>query len=474
MSFLESFGVSFLDTLGQGIDERKTKAEEYEEQRREMAERNAPLIRRRKLLSQNAAIQGNQAISLGAQPYQVQAAMSAGVGGMENFLKKLQSVANEKGVRKLSKDDIDGLMNLPTLPSVNDKYIDISLEEFANRTYGVSPNEVMELEDTGATLGIKNLLRLNDKAKVRNKLKQEQYAGGMSIAQINEAASQADYDSLFPSLGMTLLDVEYYSATEAGEFIKDITSASARVKPEAAESAASNALIAEQQKAAEEGRTISPEEGNAFKAAFKKELIKDQVKPIIESNIGRFGRGGFFDNQTSVDIVTKIMGEDYVNTQRSLYGKDEEEEVEENLVDETQGSFEAIKLGMDEFENRLKPADKIADSEFEESTEAEAPNTEAKKEALLAKTFPTRKSQRGLASKGTWDRKYEGKVDPETGRVIIAPPRPPAGGEKTKEIPIRVGLLGSRTGKKRKVTEAEYWDITYGETHDVNGIPKGL
>ena len=124
-------------------------------------------------------------------------------------------------------------MNLPTLPSVNDKYIDISLEEFANRTYGVSPNEVMELEDTGATLGIKNLLRLNDKAKVRNKLRQEQYAGGMSIAQINEAAAQADYDSLFPNLGMTLLDVEYYSAIEAGEFIKDITSASARIKPEA-------------------------------------------------------------------------------------------------------------------------------------------------------------------------------------------------------------------------------------------------
>ena len=110
----------------------------------------------------------------------------------------------------------------------------------------------------------------------------------------------------------------------------------------------------------------------------------------------------------------------------------------------------------------------------EENTQTQAPDTEAQKEALLAKTFPTRKSQRGLASKGTWDRKYEGKVDPETGRVIIAPPRPPAGGEKTKEIPIRVGLLGSRTGKKRKVTEAEYWDITYGETHDVNGIPKGL
>ena len=46
---------------------------------------------------------------------------------------------------------------------------------------------------------------------------------------------------------------------------------------------------------------------------------------------------------------------------------------------------------------------------------------------------------------------------------------------KTKEIPIRVGLLGSRTGKKKKVTEAEYWDATYGDTHDpVTLLPIGL
>ena len=129
---------------------------------------------------------------------------------------------------------------------------------------------------------------------------------------------------------------------------------------------------------------------------------------------------------------------------------------------------------MEEFERRSKPADRIADSQFQKGSEAEAPDTEAQKETLLAKTFPTRKSQRGLASKGIWDRKYEGKVDPETGKVIIAPPRPPSGGEKSKKIPIRTGALGARTGKFKSVTEAEYWDITYGETHDVNGIPKGL
>ena len=106
-----------------------------------------------------------------------------------------------------------------------------------------------------------------------------------------------------------------------------------------------------------------------------------------------------------------------------------------------------------------------------ETTQTQAPNTEAQKEALLAKTFPKRKDQRGLSGKGEWDRKYEGVVD-GNGKVIIAPPRPPEGGEKTREIPITTGLFDFPTGKKKKVTEAEYWDYTYGKTHSTtSGLP---
>ena len=68
----------------------------------------------------------------------------------------------------------------------------------------------------------------------------------------------------------------------------------------------------------------------------------------------------------------------------------------------------------------------------EETTQTETSDTETKKAALLAKTFPTRKSQRGLASKGIWDRKYKGKVDAQ-GKAIIAPARPDDGGEKTRD-----------------------------------------
>ena len=107
-----------------------------------------------------------------------------------------------------------------------------------------------------------------------------------------------------------------------------------------------------------------------------------------------------------------------------------------------------------------------------ENTQTETPDTEAQKEALLAKTFPKRPSGLSANSRG-WDRDYEGKVDPKSGKVIIAPPRPADGGEKTKTV-RNENVFGIRQGKDLKLTEAEYWDRTYGETHDPNtGLPFG-
>ena len=68
MSFLQSFGSSFLDGLGKGIDERQKKAEDYEERRREMAARNAPLFRARMKNANNAYTLANQAMTLGLTP----------------------------------------------------------------------------------------------------------------------------------------------------------------------------------------------------------------------------------------------------------------------------------------------------------------------------------------------------------------------------------------------------------------------
>ena len=168
------------------------------------------------------------------------------------------------------------------------------------------------------------------------------------------------------------------------------------------------------------------------------------------------------------------MGEEYLNTEMEVtksFNKQDDREENNQATQEGEELFAA--------KERIREADKQVEPQEENPMDLQEPqapetgtsNTEAKKEALLAKTFPKRKDKRGLSGKAEWDRDYEGVVD-VNGKVIIAPPRPPEGGEKTKELPIRVGLFDSPTGKKKKVTEAEYWDATYGDTHNpTNGLP---
>ena len=465
-------GASFLNELSEGIDRRTEKAEKYEEEQRELAERNAAIVNTRKLRAQEAALIGQKAIQLGAREQHVKAAMASGMTGVSELYTKLQQAANEKGVKTLGEDDIEAIINMPTIPSINPRYVDMGLKEFAQITYGVAPTQKQEMEPEGNIL--KKLFALDDMAVARNKLRTDKYMGDLSIADINEAARQAEYTSLFPDLGMTLMDVEFYGPEDAGEFIKEFQEAVASASTTStAKLAIQGAKAAAIEKAQEAGLTLDPDDLVQIEAAAKKQLEKEAVTPLIEATIGRFGRGGFFDNPTSFDLVEKVMGAEYLATQMEIFGKDtgEPELTQEQRVFEASPTDSDIETMEEVF---ATPEPETEEPSKEETTEEKTSDAEAKKEALLTKTFPTRTSQRGLAAKGIWDRKYEGKVDPKTGRAIIVEPRPPSGGEKTKELPIRVGLLGSKTGKTKKVTEAEYWDTMYGETHNIDGTPKGL
>ena len=191
-----------------------------------------------------------------------------------------------------------------------------------------------------------------------------------------------------------------------------------------------------------------------------------------------YGQTGLFDHEPSVNLMKRLMGEEYVVNQMRELGLLPDEEEEDNTkatlnAEADASSLEDLMSTPEGDTDDSQPEPEQSNNQ-EENTQTEEANTETKKAALLAKTFPKRKDQRGLSGKGEWDRKYEGKVD-ESGNAIIAPARPPEGGEKTKEIPVRAGgILNAPTGKMKKVTEAEYWDITYGETHDpTSGLPFG-
>jgi len=174
------------------------------------------------------------------------------------------------------------------------------------------------------------------------------------------------------------------------------------------------------------------------------------------------------------------MGEQFVKDQlellKSFNGVDEDDtqltDREENL-----GSAEAIRTGMDEAEARTQAG-------VQETTQTQTPDPETEETTLPPEETdftpiprPEGRAVLGISTDALnartrgWDRKYAGKLDPVTGEKIMVDPRPDAGGPKNKEVDARTST-GVRTGKKKKVTAREAWDILYGETHNFDGSPK--
>ena len=468
----KAFAASFLEGQTEAIRERRKEAKDFEEEEKEKANRNAELVSQKNLLAQDAAQLGQAAMQLGATKKQVIAAMSSGALGMKTFYEKLLKAANEKGVKTLGPTDIESIIDMPEVFEVNPEYIDGTLLSFAQKSYGAMPTAGMpkvEIDQSDSVM--RQLFGFGAMDQAKSKLTESGFMGNLSIADVNQLARQADYKSLYGDLGVNFFDKDFYGPAAAGKLLKDVTTAADRARTSSLAKLAAAQAESDLSEAQMNKKMLDVTVEEARQAAID-EVVQDAVMPIIQTNVDMYGTTGLYDHTPSVNLINQLLGEDYLNDLREL-----DEDVTNTLSnrEENLGSEEAIRTGMEEAEARTQPKVTVQqDSETqEETTQTETSNTEAEKEALLAKTFPKRPSSLSAKRVG-WDRDYKGKVDPKSGKVIIAPPRPTDGGEKTKELPIRTGLLDSPTGKMKKVTEAEYWDETYGETHDPNtGLPFG-
>ena len=465
-----AFAASFLNQLTAGIEEREEKAEEFERQQKAAAERNASIVSQRKLRADEAVALAQKAKALGARREHIVAAMSSGMTGISQLYQKLLDGANQLGVKKLGEADVETLVNMPVVPPINGDFVDFSLRDLADKTFGVAKLEKAQQEDDKQSSLVRRLFGLDDMAMAERRLQDTEYVEGMSIADINEAARQAEYESQFKDLGFTLLDVNFYGPKGKSQFISKFNDAATdAVTGTVAEDFINGEVIREETKRKEEQQPpLTEDEVQAVRKRARNELIRLAVSPVISEFESEYGRGGFYRDTTTKEMIESVLGEDYVIQQASIFGDDREEQEEEEETKEEITPFIASPTDEDMVTEELFDPNK----KEEKDTEEKAPDPEAQKTALSKITFRERPNAIDAGRK-LWDRNLEGKVDPETGKVIIAPPRPAEGGGKTKTV-IRRNQFGIRTGTK-KVTEAEYWDATYGSTHNKNtGLPLNI
>lgn len=488
----KAFAASFLDKQTEGIRKRRTDAEDYEDQQEELARVNKKAIADRTLLASDAGSMAKKAMNLGATKEQVMAAMGSGALGIKTFYDKLLAAANQKGMQTLGPADVEAIIDMPEVFEVNPEYIDMNLNQLAKIQYGamMDPSLAPETADVQTSDSIlASMFGTNAMSQAKQKLQDTKYIGGMSIADVNELAAQSDYDSLFPNLGVNFFDKEFYGPSSASEFLKTLTDIQMdAVSGTAAEDFIDNAgrIHMEKMNESSDGYDEGYASRNEGVTPMDKEedareyLIQTQARSIIQGTIGTYGQTGLFDHQPSVDLIRKIMGDQFVEDELALLNSFNQPEEEDNTTATLNAEADASSL-----EDLMStPEGDTDDSQPEETTQTETPDSETEET-----TLPPEESTEEFTpnprpeSQGTikdaldaggvkaWDRKYKGKLDPITGEKIIVGARPAAGGPKDKEVEARTSTGTRLPGKTRKVTAREQWDILYGETHNPDGTP---
>ncbi len=442
----KAFGAAFLGEVTEGIEERGAEARAYKEKQEAAAERNQSLIAQRTSRARQAAQYGRQAETL-MQAYPqgkaiVRQAMASGMGTVQELYEKLYAAANAPGQNgRLGVDDVEAIINMPNIPAVDKSLMDMSLEDYAKKTYGASTATQMAApEDDTSTVG--QLFGFGAKKRVKQELAEQDFGSGMTVAEINRLAKQEEYTSLIPGATMVFNERNMFDTDKAFDFSKKISEIAAdAIDTDQAKSDIKAAGLA----AVKPG--MSAEESGAAMRSAEAQTIKDlqivATRPLIDYFAGTYNKGGFFDNILAVKTI-EALDPGYVDTLKAEYS-----------IEDPDGAADDA-----------EPIDAVAQAEAaaQAKEEAEAEADAAKAAAVKATSIEPKPAGRGkLREKRAWDRKYKDKYDPETGEPIIVAPRP--GKEATRDE-TRL------SGRVVKINLYDEWMDEYGDTHNIDGTPK--
>ena len=319
------FAADFLGQVTEDIEEREEAGKDYLEEQKKAADRNAQLVQQRNMRAMTAAQYGKKAEQLGASQSQIRTAMASGMTGVADLYNKLQEVANSKGVKRLGVDDIEAIVNMPNIPAVNEQLVDMSLEDFAKRTYGAAPLTKVEPKKEEASL-LASMFGYDAKQRAEQKLAETQYMDGLSIADINALSRQAEFRQLIPGASMTFTEINYFNPEQALDFSTSLSKAMS----DASTGKAADAFV--------EAEVIGlfGDEKRKKEAKARKFLKYQAADTLINYYAETYHKGGFFENKLVLKQIEDAVGRTKLNELLTLY--DMEELIEDDeVIEEAKG-----------------------------------------------------------------------------------------------------------------------------------------
>lgn len=187
-----AFATGFLQTFGEGIARRQRKAEDYEDQLRELADRN-----KSKLDLMQKAVKENEALvlrarNLFASDAQISMALDSGPNGLRDMVQRLNEAKNDSGWvgQNYSAELVQNMFKVPEDITVNVSVAD---------RFGLGGMTAGDVEAPSSSWWGRGFGK-DASARVRAELDQEMVAGtGVSVFDLSGLTDANLYNSLDPS-----------------------------------------------------------------------------------------------------------------------------------------------------------------------------------------------------------------------------------------------------------------------------------
>jgi hypothetical protein len=319
---------------------------------------------------------------------------------------------------------------MPSIPGVDENSVGMSLQEFAERTYGAKLDKpAAKTKEAGL---VASLFGFDDMNQAKRELEAEDFGSGMTIAEINALAQRSEYQSLIPGATMTFRDLDKFGFDEKRGFSEAIVDAQ------------DSALKANESVI----ESLEPED----RIPYRQQVRRDAAEREIRLQVERYKNSGILEDDYALDQIEDTMGSEFLDKILVEYGAVTQEELDEakkQAEAEANGGVTATGAVEGGAESAAEPVTPPVEGAVE-------PRPEATVDPLDLNPAPDEAVEE-------WNRKYEGKYDPITGKPIIVPKRP-AKSETRDEKKI--------SGRIRKVSLYNEWNKKYGKTHDpATGLP---
>lgn len=426
------FATGALEQASVEMDTRKAEAKAYKQRQLDAANRNASLIQTRQARAQQAAAYGKQAMQIMKNVPNarniVMTAMASGMGSVQELYEKLNKAAQMPGQNgMLGVDDVEAIISMPSIPGVDENSVGMSLQEFAERTYGAKLDKpAAKTKEAGL---VASLFGFDDMNQAKRELEAEDFGSGMTIAEINALAQRSEYQSLIPGATMTFRDLEQFGFDEKRGFTAAIVDAQ------------DSALKANESVI----ESLKPDDRIAYRQQVRRNAAEREIRLQVE----RYKNSGILEDDYALDQIEDTMGAEFLDKLMLEYGATTQEKLD---AAKREAAAELEGTVADEGVTAVVSSDDTV-----ETTELK-PEAAAALKPVTKRPAAKRRDRDAKIKQREWDSKYKGKYEPDTGKPILAGPRPAL--DAYRQEPT------IKKGRTRSVSLYTEWMDKYGDTHD--------